>query len=81
MQLVVLAAVQVIAVGVVESGGILRANVVHAHCHSGTGGIGVSKEGGSHVDVVERVRRKGGVTGEDVDPVAVGPIQAILHER
>lgn len=64
MQLVVLASLQVIAIGIAVFRQILRADVVHADRHGGAGGIGVSKEGGALIDVVERVRREGGVTGE-----------------
>jgi hypothetical protein len=38
----------------------------------------VGEKGGTRVDVIERVRRKGSVTGEDVDPVPVRVPEAIV---
>ena len=81
MQLVALAAVQEIAVGIDESGRILRADVVHGHRHARAGGIGVSEEAGARIDEVERVGGEGRVARENIDPVPVGIPQAVLHER
>lgn len=80
MQFVVPLAAQEIAVRVGESDGVFRANIDHVHRHAGTGGVGVGEESGACVDIVERIRREGRVTGEDVDPVPVRIKEAIRHE-